>query len=523
MNAPEAPRPATTFGRRTVLAGSLAAAAVGALRVPAGAATPPRPWTVPALREWVPASGSFTLGPAARVVVAGPGLDETAALLAADLSALAGTAVPVVAGGSAAPGEILLRLGPDAQLGAEGYVLQVGSTVVVTAPTPTGVYYGARSLVQVLRQGLTVPAGTARDWPRYAERGLMIDLGRKEYTFAWLLDRITAMGELKLNHLHLHFTDDLGWRIESGLTPGVHSDVAFTHDQIRELLAHAARHQVRVVPEVDLPGHLTAGLRNYPQFQLKNAFGQPAAGRLDYTNPQARAWAGGLVAEYLELFPGPYFHIGGDEFMPAAEMLVHPQLQKYAKTTYGAGANAKDGIIGFLNELDLLVRSRGKRTRVWNDGIGGAKAVPLNPAIDVEWWTDVSPIGDVIVPTPQQLLANGHRVNNSGWYPTYYTTAPAPPLPDMKYTYECWSVNRFHGAVYLNGQIGTPWQVLSPSEPRNLGSKLHVWNDDPEAATEAEQAIGIAPRLQVLAQKTWDSPALVPSYAEFQQVCAAAL
>jgi hexosaminidase len=83
-------------------------------------------------------------------------------------------------------------------------------------------------------------------------------------------------------------------------------------------------------------------------------------------------------------------------------------------------------------------------------------------------------------------------------------------------------VNRFHGALYLNGQIGTPWQVLAPTEPGNLGAKLSVWNDDPEAATEAEQAIGIAPRLAVIAQKTWESPVLVPTYAGFQQVCAAA-
>ncbi|HSV40396.1 MAG TPA: beta-N-acetylhexosaminidase [Nocardioidaceae bacterium] len=514
------------IGRLATLLGGLAVAATGFARPAYADVAGARPWTAPALRQWASAAGSYQLPSIVTVVVAPQDfelLGATADELAGTLGAATGRSVAVERRSSSpATGEVHLKLGAgDPELGAEGYQLMVGSAVVIRANAATGVYYGTRSLLQLLHQSPTIPAGVARDWPRYAERGLLVDLGRKPYTYAWLADRIRELGSLKLNRLHLHFTETLGWRIESS-TPGVHSPGAFTHAQVRDLLDLATLHGVQIVPEVDMPGHLGAGLRNYPQFQLKNVLGQASAERLDYTNPQARAWAAGLVAEYADLFPGPDFHIGGDEFMPSAELLLHPQLQRYARTTYGSGATAKDGVIGFLNELGAQLRNRGKRARVWNDGIGGGKVVRLHPATDVGWWTDISPLGDLVgLPTPQALIDAGHRIVNHGWYPTYYTTVPLPPRPDVGYMYESWAVHRFHGAVYLNGDIGTPWHTVAPGEPANRGSLLNLWNDDPAAAMEAEDAVGIAPRLAVMAQKTWDTEPLVPTYAEFQGVVAA--
>jgi hexosaminidase len=517
-----------TVDRRAVLkrvvAGGVLAAAPGWAFAQGSASS--RPETIPALREWTPASGGFRLGSPARIVLA-PGhadaLGGDAEVFAEDLRALLGVAVQVVVrSGKPKAGEVTLRLGAaDPQLGDEGYALDIGPAAVVTANKPAGVFYGTRSLLQLLPRGNAVPAGRARDWPRYAERGLCLDIGRKHLSYEWLEARVYELAFLKLNYLQLHFTEDLGWRIESDRTPPVHSDVHLTKAQVAALVELAARHHITVVPEIDLPGHMTAGLAQYPQFQLKDVLGRANPGKLDYSIPGARQFVRELIEEYLPLFPGPYWHAGMDEYLPPAEYYLYPQLERYARERYGSEATVKDGVIGLANEINALVRGYGKTLRVWHDGLSGGRAVTLDENVNVEWWTDVSPLGDLLPPKPQELLDQGHRIQNASWYPTYYTNLPAympVPRPDLKGMYETWAVHRFRGALYVDGTIGGPYHDIDPGEPHNLGSKLHVWNDDPEKETEQQIAAGIRPRLRVMAQQTWESPKLVPTYPEFAQL-----
>ncbi|MGH3517603.1 MAG: family 20 glycosylhydrolase [Haloechinothrix sp.] len=484
-----------------------------------------RPWTIPALREWRPASGTFTLGSPARIVLTpadAQALSATAAVFAEDLRSLLGSAVQVVArGGAPKRGEIQLRLGAnDPIVGSEGYRMEVGPATVITANAAADVFYGTRSILQLLAQDQPVPAGVALDWPRYAERGLMVDIGRKYFSIEWLRARVRELAYLKLNYLHLHFTEDLGWRIESDR--GLHPDRDYlTKQQVRELIELAARHHITVVPEVDMPGHMGAALADRPELQLVDMFDRANPGKLDFTLPDARQFARELVEEYLPLFPGPYWHMGADEFLPAAEYPLYPQLARYGRERYGG--NAKDGVLGFINEINDLVRARGKTLRTWADGLGGGDKVRVNSDVIVEWWTDFSPLSDLVsLPTPEGLLADGHRINNSSWYPTYYSATPGglPPKPDLEGMYETWAVHRFRGVLCVNGDIGTPYHDISPREPDNLGSKLHVWNDDPDAETEAEIAVGIFDRLRVMAQKTWESPPVAATWADFRQVIA---
>ena len=166
-----------------------------------------------------------------------------------------------------------------------------------------------------------------------------------------------------------------------------------------------------------------------------------------------------------------------------------------------------------MNEIGELVRSSGKTQRIWHDGLEGGQAVQVDRSAVVDWWIDTAG------PTPQELLAQGHRIMNAGWFPTYYVHGPLGTVrPDMRTAYESWEVHEFYGPFVADETAQNPPDVISPDEPRNLGSKLHVWNDDPEEATEEEIAEGIFPRLRVIAQKTWRSPPLTPRYAEFEQL-----
>jgi hexosaminidase len=491
--------------------------------------TNPRALTIPALREWRGGEGTFRLRRSPRIVVPVAHrrrLRSDAEVFADDLRELTGRRVEVVSrrGTRLRRGDIRLALGArDHGLGREGYRMRIGRTVRIAGNHPAGAFYATRTLLQLLRQGADVPAGRARDWPRYPERGLMVDVGRKYFTPGWLQAHVRELAYLKLNYLHLHLSDNQGFRIESERHPEVVSSRHLTKREVRELVALATRYHVTVVPEIDMPGHMEAALARHPELQLKNLAGLRSPANLDYTLPEARAFAHELIEEYLPLFPGPYWHMGADEylitvpgFQTPVDYALYPQLEAYARREYGPEATAKDGILGFVNSTSALVRARGKTLRIWHDGLEGGRAVTVDPSIAVDWWIDTAG------PTPHELLAAGHRIMNAGWFPTYYVEGPLGAVrPDMRTAYESWEVNRFYGPFVLNEGLQNPPDVVAPDEPRNLGSKLHVWNDVPDAETEEQIATGIAPRLRVIAQKTWGSPLLTPSYAEFEDIARA--
>ncbi len=484
-----------------------------ALAVPgaAGAANP-RPGTIPALRGWSGGDGSLELGPRTRILVPRAHrrqLVDAARVLAGDLRSVLGRRPQVVVSERARPrrGDIRLALGArDARLGREGYRLVVGSSAGVRARTAAGAFYGTRTILQLARQG-ALPRGRALDWPRYPERGMMVDAGRKYFTPRWLERHIRELAYLKLNYLHLHLSDNQGFRIESERHPEIVSKEHLTKAEMRALIALGKRMHVTIVPEIDMPGHLEQALKAHPELQVRNVLGGRSAANLDYTLPAARRFAHELIAEYLPLFPAKYWHLGADEFLLTVPLLAspvdfapYPQLAAYATAKYGPGATVKDGIVGFVNELAVQVKAAGKTPRVWNDGLAGTNKVTLDRHAVVEWWTYNDGFD------PADLIAQGHKVMNSGWWPTYYFGGPIGailPLPDVREAYDAWQPASFRGPLYLNERIALPSHEISPADTRNLGAKLQVWNDDPEQRTLDEIARDIAPRLRLISQKTW--------------------
>jgi hexosaminidase len=477
-----------------------------------------RPLTIPALREWSAGGAPFALQAASRIT-AQPELIEVAQTLSEDLLALTGQVIEIGEGG-----DIVLSLSDcDPEIGDEGYRLGIDGAVQISARTTAGVFYGTRTLLQLLKQD-SLPGGVARDWPRYPERGMMVDAGRKYFSAAWFEDHVRELAYLKMNYLHIHFSEDLGFRIESETHPEIVSAEHLTKNEVRSIIALAQRYFITVTPEIDMPGHMAAALTPHPELQLVNVLGQGDPSRLDVTNPAAFQFAIELIDEYLTLFPGPWWHTGADEYMAPYEYLQYPQLQAYAREQYGPNAVAKDAVHGFTNRIDEFVRSRGRRTRMWHDDLNGGAAVTVNPDIVAEWWTNISPLSDVFPPAPQTLLDQGRTIMNAGWFPTYYVVggafgvSPLPPPADMESAYETWEVHEFYGAIYYDATLNFPPDLVDPDEPRNLGSKLNLWCDGPEAETEDEVTAHIAPNLRVIAQKTWQSPVLVEDYADFEPI-----
>jgi hexosaminidase len=306
------------------------------------------------------------------------------------------------------------------------------------------------------------------------------------------------------------------------MEPGLTARDALSKADIRAILARAARDHVLVIPELDMPGHSAALLAHHAALELRPAaiYSSPAPAqyltdKLDITNPATFALVRRLIEEYLPLFPGRYFDLGADEFISPAEYAIFPQLAAFAIATYGPGATPGDAIHGFINRVDALVRAHGKTLRVWNDQLGLGGVVPVAADVVVDWWIDVSPLGDTRTIDPGTLLGQGHAVLNGGWFPTYYATdlGPIEGRSNMRQAYEDWSVAQFCGPELTGDVRADPCSAVGPASRGLLGSQLNVWGPLPETPTQTEA--GIWPRLAVIAQKTWDSPPSAASYAGF--------
>ena len=167
----------------------------------------------------------------------------------------------------ARPGDIELALGSrDRRLGREGYRLEVGAVLRIEARTAAGAFYGTRSVAAAAAPAAARSRpGTARDWPRYPERGLMIDNGRRYFSPRLAAARIRELAYLKLNQLHLHFSDDQGFRIASSSHPEIVSDRHLTKRQVRRLVAlRPPRTTSAWSRRSTCPGHMGAALAAPP-------------------------------------------------------------------------------------------------------------------------------------------------------------------------------------------------------------------------------------------------------------------
>lgn len=489
----------------------LAAAGLAALvSAPAlASAGNPAPQTIPALRQWTGGTGTYAFGATTRIVRNtgdATTLAGTSQTFADDLKSLSGFTIAQSTGSAASPGDVYLSLGAtDPSLGAEGYQLSVTDRITVTARTETGVFNGTRTILQLLHQNYAVPQGSAVDWPVQPERGLMVDDGRKFFTLDWLENQVRELAYLKLNVLHLHLSDNLGYRIESATHPEIVSPDHLSKQDITDLLALAAKYHVTVIPEIDMPGHMdtilagentTTPTHQAVDLRLKGSDGTVNNGYIDLSMPAAYSLMSDLINEYLPLFPGPYWHIGADEYV--TNYSNYPQILTYARQQYGPNANAKDAYLGFVNWADGLVKAEGKQTRMWNDGVGGGSVVTVNSDVEVDFWYNEG------VETAQQFLDGGHLISNQSWDPTYYVLGGA--TPKEQWGYETWYPDLFQGGQTIN------------DGSKNLGSEVHVWCDNPNAQTQDQVASGIKNIERILAQQLWGSPKLVSAYSDFQTI-----
>ena len=298
-----------------------------------GPAVIPKPVTM------TPGTGAFVVRASSDVSIT-PSTPETRRI-AGVLARMLGTKVVT------APAPVSLQLAGGAGLGDEGYDLAVTpSTVRLAAASPAGLFHGVQTLRQLLPvQGARrLPAVHIRDRPRFAWRGAMLDVARHFRTVRDVERFVDLMALYKLNRLHLHLSDDQGWRIAIAKWPrlathGGSTEVGggkggyYTQAQYEGLVRYAAARYITVVPEIDMPGHVHAALSSYPKLACDEKPSPLYTGidvgfsSLCIGKPLTYDFVSDVVGELARLTPGPWIHIGGDEAMATKASRLCPLHQ----------------------------------------------------------------------------------------------------------------------------------------------------------------------------------------------------
>ena len=388
---------------------------------PGPAPFPPPSATAPAINV-VPAPsmvafsvGTLVMGSRMRVAIDANASPEVEAIgnYAADLIASrAGARAQRLRPAESAP-DSTISLALDAgrtDLGDEGYALTVtpaGARIV--AMQAAGLFHGVQTLRQLLPAAVEHKAGVSRnlslpavrivDTPRFAWRGAMLDVARHFLGHEDVKHFIDVMALYKLNRLHLHLADDQGWRIEIKSWPrlttiGSQSAVGggaggyYTQQQYADLVAYAKARYITVVPEIDMPGHITAALLSYPELGCSrlapaayDAVGGPP-NNLCTDRDSVYTFVGDVVHEISMAAPTPYFHIGGDE------------VQKLTKEQYR----------GFIERVESIVTAQGPRMIGW----GEISPANIHPATIVQHWNPDSTVMHV-ARGGQAILSPGPR------------------------------------------------------------------------------------------------------------------
>ncbi len=301
------------------------------------------------------------------------------------------------------------------QLGPEGYRLSVNSRgVKVTAAGRAGLFYGLQTLRQLLpvhtfgsvasSEAISIPCVEIEDHPRFAWRGAMIDPARHFIPKAAVLQFIDVIALHKLNHLHIHLTDDQGWRIEikkyPGLTdqgsirkaPAIGDGTAhagfYTQADLRQIVAYAASRFITVIPEIEMPGHAGAALAAYPQYgntgkilEVKPDWGVHG----DIFNPSMETihFLQDVLTEVMEIFPSKFIHIGGDE-VPKEQWIANPAAQAQMKQL---GLKNPDELQSWIiKQMDTFLANHHRRLVGWDEILEGG----LAPGATVMSWRGIS-------------------------------------------------------------------------------------------------------------------------------------
>jgi len=418
------------------------------------------------------------------------GLEDIAVYLAGQLIEISGLTVSIEAVERAPSKGIYLEVGGD-EAGPvdEAYKMNIDRKLIsITGASQAGCFYGAQTLLQTVPvkaetgEVLKIATGTVSDYPEYAYRGVMLDVARHFFSVEDVKRVIDFLAMYKMNALHLHLSDDQGWRIEIKSWPrlteiGGSTEVGggkggfFTQDQYSEIVKYAKERYITIVPEIDMPGHTNAALASYAELNCDGVARELYTGievgfsSLCTDKELTYQFVDDVVREISELTPGPWFHIGGDE----------------------SHATELEDYVYFINRVQEIVMQYGKQVVGW-DEIANASLVE---GATVQFWADIE--------NTAMGVAKGAKVLMSPAARAYL---------DMQY--DSTTHLGLHWAGYIEVDHAYTWDpeemVEGVIKENILGVEAPLWTETITNIDELEYML--FPRLPGYAEIGWTSPAL---------------
>ena len=313
----------------------------------------------------------------------------------------------------------------------ESYRLEItNSGAKLSAPTTLGVMRGLQTFLQLVTttsEGFAAPAIVIDDSPRFAWRGLMIDVGRHFIPLDILKRNLDGMAAVKLNVFHWHLSENQGFRVESKTFPKLHelgSDgLYYTQSEVRELIAYARERGIRVVPEFDMPGHSTAWFVGYPElasapgpYEIERKWGvfDPA---MDPTREETYKFLDKFIGEMAGLFPDQFFHIGGDE-VNGKQWDANPKIQAFMRAH-----DLKDNgdLQAYFNKrVQQIVSKHGKTMLGWDEIL----RPDLPNSIVIQSWRGPDSLAQAAKLGYRGLLSSGFYVDLMWSAERHYLTEP---------------------------------------------------------------------------------------------------
>ncbi len=406
----------------------------------------------------------------------------------------------------------------------EGYRLTSSPAgVVIEARTAAGAFYGLQTLRQLLPPDIenddpqsrtwSVPAVVIDDAPRYPYRGMHLDVSRHFFPVAFVKRYIDLLAMHKMNRFHWHLTDDQGWRIEikryprltsiggwrNGTLIGHYSDVPhrfdsvryggfYTQDEIREVVRYAQERSVTIVPEIEMPGHALAALSAYPELSCTGGPFEPSQlwGVFDdvfCTTDSVFTFLEGVLTEVIDLFPGTYIHVGGDE-VPKTRWAVCPKC---------ASTKAREGLKDdhelqsyFIRRMERFLSSHGRRLIGWDEILEGG----LAPGATVMSWRgtqggiDAARLGHDVIMTP----------GSHCYFDYYQSRSPEEPI----------AIGGFTPLEKVYSFEPTPAELTAKEARHILGAQGNVWTE--YILNERHVEYMVYPRAAALAEVLWSPP-----------------
>jgi len=431
-------------------------------------------------------------------------------------------------GGAAISGGILLTTkNADTNLGPEGYELTVApDSIVIRAPTQAGLFYGVQTLFQLLPPEIfspnpvsnvawQIPCVQIEDWPRFKWRGFMLDVSRHFFSKSEVETFLDAMALHKLNTFHWHLTDDHGWRIEIKKYPRLtqvgawRADGGFgfdpksttaygpdgryggfyTQDDIRDVVKYAAARHITIVPEIEMPGHATAALTAYPQFSCMGGPFEPSMtagifnGIYDPAKEETFQFLADVLTEVVQLFPGQYIHIGGDE-VPKETWKNSADCQALIKRE---GLKDEEELQSwFIRRIEKIVNAHGRTMIGWSEILQGGLAKNATVMDWIGGAKEAAGTGHDVVMTPTAYC-----------YFDFYQSSNHVTEPKAA----AWG-----GPLTLNKMYAfdpMPTNVPPQLQSHILGAQGNLWTEQIPNLKHAEYMT--FPRACALAEVTWSA------------------